>query len=153
MQNTNHQGASAAIGATATPSRSSDLFNLFTYLLIYLSICLLHQIRSFHSSWAILRSSSIQDFKKKNRQNDIPNVKNNSTQLALAARGYRIILWRPSLVDMDVGPLREVRGGGIFEIFDMVNQLPSCLFFGFGWTTIFVKISTASGKVINGGTR
>ena len=97
----------------ASPSRSSDLF-----------IYLLHFIRSFHSRRAILRSSSVQDKKVKI---DIPNVNNNSRQLALAARGYQIILRRPSLVVIDVGPLRKVRGGGIFETFDRANHLSSRL--------------------------
>ena len=89
-----------------------------------LFIYLLHFIRSFHSRRAILRSSSVQD---KRVKIDIPNVNNNSRQLALAARGYQIILWRPSLVVIDVGRLRKVRG--IFETFDMANHLPSRLCF------------------------
>ena len=62
--NTNHPGASAAMPAASSPSRSSD----------------------------------------------IPNINNASRQLWLASRGYQIILWRPSLVVSDVGPLRKARG-------------------------------------------
>ena len=98
----------------ASTSRLSDLF-----------IYLLHFIRSFHSRRAILRSSSVQDKKAKI---DIPNVSNKSRQLVLAARGYQIILRRPSLVVIDVGPLRKVRGS-IFETFDTANHLSSRLCF------------------------
>ena len=45
MQNTNYQGASAAMGAAASLSGSSDLF---IYLFTYLSIYFLHLIRSLH---------------------------------------------------------------------------------------------------------
>ena len=68
------------------------------------------------------------------------------------ARGYQItsILWRPSLVVIDVGAWRK----GIFLTFDMANHLPSLLYFGYGWKPIFfVKISTENGKIINGGSR
>ena len=122
----------------ASPSRSSDLF-----------IYLLHFIRSFHSRRAILRSSSVQDKKVKI---DIPNVNNNSKQLALAARGYQIILRRPSLVVIDVGPLWKVRGG-IFETYHMANHLPSRLCFDLMNNYFCKKKSTASGKLINGGSR
>ena len=110
IQHTSHHGASAMMRAAAGPSRSSDW--LIDWLIDW-SIYFLHFIRSFHSSKAILRSSSVQDKKVKT---DNPNVNNNSKQLALAARSYQIILRRPSIVVIDVGPLRKVRGGHFWNI-------------------------------------
>ena len=135
--------------AAAGPSRSSDWL---TDWLIDWSIYFLHFIRSFHSSKAILRSSSVQDKKVKT---DNPNVNNNSKQLALAARSYQIILRRPSFVVIDVGPLRKVRGGHFWNIRHGESlAVPSLLWL---WMkNDFCKKrnnARANGKVINGGSR
>ena len=131
MQNTNYHGESAAMRAAASPSRSSYLF---IYLFTCLSIYFLHLIRSLHSSRAIYDHRQYR--MKKGKKKYAPNVQNNSSQLVLAARGYQVILWRLSLVVIDVGSYEEA--GGIFEIFNMTNHLPSRLYFDLWWT-IFCK--------------
>ena len=37
------------------------------------------------------------------------------------------------------GSVTKSEGGGRFETFDMADHLPSRVYFGFGWITIFVK--------------
>ena len=69
--------------AAASPSRASDLF---IYLLIYFFLAP-NQIVPLKQAY--LRSSSVRG---KIDKNDIPNVKNNGRQLALAARDYQSVL-------------------------------------------------------------
>ena len=119
LPTTYYHGASATMGVAASPSWSPDLF-------IYLFIYSLHFIRPVLSSRAFLRSSLVQVKKVKI---DIPNINNNSGQLALAARGYQIKLRRPSLVVIEVGRTVTKSEEDIFETFDMANHLPFRLCF------------------------
>ena len=93
MQNTHH-GVSSASGRQQVLQSS----------LIYLSIYFLYFIRWFHSSRAMLRQSSVQDKKGKKWHSE----RKQQWQTA-SAGGNQIILWRPSLLVIDVGPLQEVR--------------------------------------------
>ena len=103
------------------------------------------QNTNHHGSSAAMPTAS-----SPSRSCDIPNVSNTSRHLELTARSYQIILWIPSLVVTDGGPLRKVRGFVKHSTWWIANRTVFTLALD---GQRFWEKMTESRKVINGRSR